>query len=113
MAASFSEREPADYRALAWLPDDRFVVGTRSGELLLFKKEELIGVIGAGTGAAGGAGRSMTSSTMGVAFDVSVNAIVPIARGFFTANDDVSAGPQQGLTCSFSDCFPGIAVFEG
>jgi hypothetical protein len=45
MSAAFSDREPLDYTAHCWLPENRSVAAARSGELLVFKKEDLVMVI--------------------------------------------------------------------
>jgi cilia- and flagella-associated protein 57 len=92
MSASFAEREPADYRALTWLPEDRYVVGTRSGELLLFKKEELVTVI-SGLAAPSAPLAALKSSlgvvggSGGASLDAGINVLLSCTRGFYCATD--------------------------
>lgn len=88
MSSAFAEREPMDYTAHAWLPEDRCVLGTRSGELLIFEKEDL-----------------MVSLPAASLVPSAVTCITPCARGFI-------AGSDQGVVRLYERADPSGAVYS-
>jgi hypothetical protein len=73
MSSAFADRDSADYTCHSWLPDDRSVVATRNGDILVFRKEELALVLSAPASQAGQA----------------VVSLLPCARGFLVATEKV------------------------